>query len=122
MTILFQGNRTIPSGPNESSVLPVPQSIKQPGKSLEVKLRLGWAAFPAGVTAIDIFLSMDGGATFPRNAGGTWGPRPNDPKSPTEAVIGFSLGPNDNPTHAKYRTDASAQFTTLVIIEANSVA
>ena len=72
MTILFQGNRIIRAGADESSVIPVPQNIKQPGQSLEVKISLVWDDFPTGTTSIEMLLSMDGGATFPRSAGGTW--------------------------------------------------
>jgi hypothetical protein len=119
MTILFQGNRTIPAGQSESSVLPVPQNIKQPGQALQVQLSLVWDDFPTGTTAIDIFLSLDGGVTFPRSAGGTWVmPHEFRGMPPHFAVIGFSLGVNDNVTHAKYVTNAPAQFTTQVTITA----
>lgn len=122
MTTLFQGNRTIPSGQAESSVLPVPQNIKQPGQSLQVQLSLVWDDFPTGTTAIDIFLSLDGGLTFPRNAGGTWVmPHEFRGNPPHFAVIGFSLGVNDTVTHAKYVTNSPTQFTTQVTITATSL-
>lgn len=123
MTILFQGNRTIPAGPDESTVFPVPQNIKQAGQALQVQLALVQDNFPTGTTAIQIFLSLDGGLTFPRSGGGTWiMPQEFRGSPPHFAVIGFSLGADDNVTHAKYATNAPAQFTTQVTIAAVSMA
>ena len=122
MTILFQGNRQIQAGINESPVLAVPQNIKQPGEAFQLVISMVWDDFPPGTTAIDVFLSFDGGVTFPASAGGTWD-MPHFFKGPAPhlAQLGFSLGPNDNPTHAKYRTNTPAKFNTQVTIEGNSV-
>jgi hypothetical protein len=121
MTILFQGNRTIPAGLNESNVFPIPQNIKQLKQALELKVSMVWDDFPNGITSIEIFLSMDGGVTFPKSASGTYDmPRTFKGPPPHFAYIGFSLSEFESPTHAKYVTNAPAQFTTQVTIEGNS--
>lgn len=122
MTILFQGNRQIQAGIKESPVLAIPQNIKQPGDAFQLVISMVWDNFPTGTTGIDVFLSFDGGVTFPASAGGTWDmPHTFRGAPPHFATIGFSLGPNDNPTHAKYRTNAPSTFTTQVTIQGNSV-
>ena len=121
MTILFQGNRQIQAGINESPVLSVPQNIKQPGEAFQLVISMVWDDFPTGTTGIDVFLSFDGGLTFPASAGGTW-EMPHFFKGPAPhfAEIDFDLGANDNPTHAKYRTNDPSKFNTQVTIEGNS--
>jgi len=123
MTILFQGNRTIQAGVTDSPVLAVPQNIKQPGQAFQLTIDMVWDNFPNGITTIEIFFSFDGGVTFPASASNTYDmPHTFRGPPPHLASIGYSLGPNDNPTHAKYRTDAPAQFTTQVTISGNSIA
>lgn len=124
MTILFQGNRTIQAGAVESQPFAIPKNVKQLGETLEFKISLVAEDFPAGSTTIQILLSLDGGVTYPRSAQDTFispPPQPFRGPPPHFEHIGFSLGPNDDPTHAKFVTNAPAQFTTAVTIEANSV-
>lgn len=124
MTILFQGNRTIQVGTVESQAFAIPKNVKQIGETLEFKISLVAEDFPDGRTTVQVLLSLDGGLTFPRSAQDTFispPPQPFRGPAPHFNFIGFSLGPNDDPTHAKFVTTAPAQFTTPVTIEANSV-
>jgi len=120
VSVLFTNDaQVIQVGVRESAPVAVPDGVKQPGLPLSVRITLGAEAFPNGTTTLTVFLSLDGGATFPRSASMTVvmpvvfrGPAPHF------WFMGFSLGPNDNPTHVKFSTNVPTQFTTSVLLEA----
>ncbi len=118
MTRLFSGPISFPAGANETAALPIPAGIKQSGVPLTVNVSMDADPFPAGTTTILILLSLDGGLTYPRSGGGSFINPHNFGRFAHVWPLGFSLGPDDSPTHAKVSTDAPAAFTTATTIDA----
>src|SRR5258708_3419952 len=118
MTTLFSGSIPFPAGANETAALAIPAGIKQPGVPLTVTISMDADPFPVGSTLILILLSLDGGLTYPRSGGGSFVMPHDFGKFAHVWRIGFSLGNDDSPTHAKVSTDAPAAFTTATTIDA----
>jgi hypothetical protein len=118
MTILFQGTVAFLAGAHESAVFPVPGGIKQPGVALNVKLSLQGDNLPAGTTTVTVFISTDGGATY-RSASMTIdAPRTYRGSPPHWEMLGYEIGADDVPTHAKFSYDVPSAFSTAVKLEA----
>jgi hypothetical protein len=119
MTILFSGTVTVTGGNLQTSSLPVPGNIKQPGVPLNLVFKFDEATFPAGTTTITAQLSMDGGSTW-RSASMTCVNPKTDWRgaAPHFWQLGFTLGANENPTHARALVSAPAQFNLSGTIEA----
>lgn len=118
MTILFQGTTPIQAGLHESGLFAVPGNIKQPGVALNLKVSFGAEQFPNGTTTITLFLSMDNGATFRSAVMTVVMPATFIGPAPHFWNMGFGLGVDENPTHAKFSTDAPSAFSTTVKFEA----
>jgi hypothetical protein len=118
VTLLFSGTVNVVNGNLQTAALPVPGDIKQPGVPLQLLMRFNESSFPAGTTTINAQLSMDSGATW-KTASMTC-VKPSTWKGPAPHFwsLGFTLGQNDNPTHARLIVSAPAQFNLVGTIEA----
>jgi hypothetical protein len=117
MTILLQqANHVIPAG-LDVNTFPIPATVKQPGVAMNVTVLMGAANFPTGTTLVQIELSQDGGVTFPFIASQSMD-RPPAPRVGSNESLSFSLGVDDDPTHARVTTNAPTQFSTSVTITA----
>ena len=118
MTILFQqANHVFPAG-EDVNTFAIPANVKQVGVPMNVTVLMGAANFPTGTTTIQIELSEDGGVTFPFVASQSMD-RPPAPRAGSNESITFSLGADDDPTHARVTTIAPSQFSTSVTITAS---
>jgi hypothetical protein len=118
VSVLFSGSRTFQSGLRESATIPVPGNIKQAGVPLRVRVSLEAENFPNGTTTISVLISTDGGATFNEAAMTVVMPATFRGPAPHYWYLEYQLGADDDSTHAKYRTNAPAGFTTNVTVEA----
>jgi len=115
-TTLFDGNVNYRAGQFESNPFNV-SGRKQDGAVLTIDIQVAEGAFPDGTTTLTIFFSLDGGATYPKSASMTVvRPRDPSPRYPAFEEFSYSLGENDNPTHAKYSSDAPSAFTARTIV------
>lgn len=120
MTILFQGTLNAPQGFRESTVRTVNSNLKQPGVALTIKAAFVAENFPNGISTITLFISTDGGNTY-RSASMTV-EMPHSFRGPPPHfwTMTFELSHDDQPTHAKFSTDAPSAFSTPVTLEALS--
>ena len=118
MTTLFQqANHVFPAG-LDTNTFAIPSNVKQLGVAMNITVLMGAANFPTGTTSIQIELSEDGGVTFPFVASQSMD-RPPAPRAGSNESISFSLGVDDDPTHARVTTNAPTQFSTSVTITAS---
>lgn len=120
MTNFFNGSLSSPKGLRESNVLVVPANVKQPGSPLTIKTSFVAENFPNGTTVITLFISTDGGNTFQSASMTVEMPHVFRGPAPHFWTMTYELGPDDQPTHAKYSIDAPAAFQTPVTIDAVS--
>lgn len=118
MIVLFTGALPILAGPHEFGPFAVPGGIKQPDAELTLRITIGADTVPAGTTRLTMFLSTDGGATYRSASMDLVSPRSWRGAAPHFEVMGYFLGVNDSPTHAKFSTDAPSAFTTTFKLEA----
>jgi hypothetical protein len=102
----------------QSSAFAIPGDIKQPGVLLNLKLSLEAEPFPTGTTTILMELSLDGGATWKGAPMAFTMPHTFRGPAPHFWNVGYTLGPNDNPTHGRFTTIAPSAFTTNIVLEA----
>lgn len=118
MTTFFDGSLSSPKGLRESNVLALSPNIKQPGLPLTIKTSFGAEQFPNGTTTITIFISTDGGNMYQSASMTVEMPHTFRGPAPHFWTMTYELGPDDQPTHAKYSIDAPAAFQTAVKIDA----
>lgn len=116
MSVLFTGTRSIAAGTAESLPFAVPQGTKQPGIPLTLRLALDAATFPNGTVTISVSISIDGGANYRTASMTCETPATFRGPAPHFWFMDYSLGPNDNPTHAKFATNSPGAFSTGVTL------
>ena len=110
LTTLFSGNLTIPAGNTQTPVFKPPQGFST------IDILMDADPFPTGTTTITIFMSFDGGTTFPSSASMTWdAPHTFPPQFAHRVQMSFSI---EGANRAKVQTSAPAMFTTATTISA----
>lgn len=110
-TTLFSGDINFPSGDFETGVFTPPAGFS------EVDVVMNADPFPTGTTTVTIFMSFDGGATFPSSASMTWiAPHTFPAKFAHIVKFGFSIA---GANKTKISSNAPAAFTTNTVINAN---
>lgn len=118
MAVLFNGSVPISAGVFNSSAFAVPGGIKQAAKPLNLRLSLGAEQFPNGTTELTVFISTDGGTSYKSATMSVVMPAVFKGAAPHFWTMSYSLGANDNPTHARFSSNAPSSFTTTVLLEA----
>jgi hypothetical protein len=116
VTVLASGTVNLNSGLNQSANFPVPGGIKQPGVPLGLRISWNGDSLPTGNTTISVFLSFDGAVTWKSASVTATSPRVWKTADHT-LYLGFSMGANDNPTHARYEITAPSAFSLPATLE-----
>lgn len=116
MAVLASGTVPIPAGFRQSSSFAVPSGTKQPGVALWLVLEMDGDVFPTGTTRIQIEFSYDSGLTWRGAAADCGMPRTWPPGRAHTFGIAYCFGPDDEPTHARYITNAPQAFNCAVTL------